>query len=936
MSGALIGRHVELQRAVDALKLARTGQTTTIIVRGEPGIGKSRFLEALLAQAELFGHRVLAARLDDLDRYIPFAAFASALREPLAAERDEELKDTATELQAALTAAGAAETGATMALSQIVGQLEQVLRRWGEREPVVLAIDDLHAADTDTLTVLSLLIRRLQGDPVTFLATSRAHPPDVAAPLATAIERLGRDELAIVVDLGPLDPDDVRALARMVVDAAPDERLARVLWEATQGNPFYVEHGARSLMASGELIVRDGRARLSADAEGTALRAPTTIVYRLFDLGADARAVARALTAFRRFELDDLALLAQLSDLEPPAVERAFDALVDAHLLRPSGRGFEFTHPIVRDTLYDDLGPAERRRIHATIAAALAAARAEGRDVVLADLATHLAASAAAGDEPAIEVLVAAARQAAATAPASAAAWYDHALALLAADDQRAGVLLAEQAKALFLASQLERATAATTRALELLPDGHLRARTAALQVTMLTALGRLEQALSDSDALLAAATEPLPRLHAERGALLVQLDRFEAAALEAERALELAGDDDGARALAFRALATLAQSRGDAVETFDYFEKQMRAAEHLGPAAQLSALTTHVMHLAVFGYAREADATLAEATHLRDELGGAALRDALDVAATVVDRHMGRWDDALERARWLAIPPQPSEAWIVLAQAAGLAIHVARGNAALAQRVASEIEEAPLALGTAAWARALYAAMLGEIERAVGLLEEAWRRTHAAGRLVEAPYLLGELVDIELARGNERAARSWTDTLAEITGSASPPTASTVSARCRAFAYGHAESGRYALEVAQQHGLVLDAAYAQLALGGLGVEPTANLRAAYDTYRDLGAETMRRRVAHAMKAAGVDTPRNRRTRAGDLTETELTLSRLVHDGLTNRQIANVLMVSPKTVEVYLSRLFAKLGCASRIELAVAVSEGRIPASSSD
>jgi DNA-binding NarL/FixJ family response regulator len=53
-------------------------------------------------------------------------------------------------------------------------------------------------------------------------------------------------------------------------------------------------------------------------------------------------------------------------------------------------------------------------------------------------------------------------------------------------------------------------------------------------------------------------------------------------------------------------------------------------------------------------------------------------------------------------------------------------------------------------------------------------------------------------------------------------------------------------------------------------------------------------------------------------------------LSQLVHDGLTNREIANVLMVSPKTVEVYLSRLFAKTGCASRIELAVAVSEGRV------
>ena len=62
----------------------------------------------------------------------------------------------------------------------------------------------------------------------------------------------------------------------------------------------------------------------------------------------------------------------------------------------------------------------------------------------------------------------------------------------------------------------------------------------------------------------------------------------------------------------------------------------------------------------------------------------------------------------------------------------------------------------------------------------------------------------------------------------------------------------------------------------------------------------------------------------------GELTDTEVRLARLVHDGLTNREIASVLIVSPKTVEVYLSRVFAKTGCESRVELAVAVSEGRI------
>lgn len=87
MAVALIGRHTELQRVVEAFKAARGGRATMVIVRGEPGIGKSRFLAEALGQAELLGHTVLSARLDELDRFVPFAAFRLALRSALAAER---------------------------------------------------------------------------------------------------------------------------------------------------------------------------------------------------------------------------------------------------------------------------------------------------------------------------------------------------------------------------------------------------------------------------------------------------------------------------------------------------------------------------------------------------------------------------------------------------------------------------------------------------------------------------------------------------------------------------------------------------------------------------------------------------------------------------------------------------------------------------------
>jgi DNA-binding NarL/FixJ family response regulator len=931
-AGALIGRHGELQQVVEAFKTARGGQATTVVIRGEPGIGKSRFLTETLAQAELLGHSIRFGRLDDLDRYVPYAAFRSSLLAALDGERDPDLVPSAVAVLDGLVAAAAAGSAAeAMPLPRLVAELEGLLRAWAQREPLVLAVDDLHAADADTLTVLSLLIRKLQGDPITFVATMRAHPPDVSIELAATIDRLGRDGLASLIDLGPLDVDEVRALARASLDAVPDERLVRALWESTRGNPFYVEEGVRSMGAAGALVVENGRCGLSADDAPSALRAPTRIVYRLFNLGPDARAVARALTAFRRFRLDDLGVLASLTDLDEVAVERAFDTLVDGHILSREGDGYEFAHPIVRHTLYDDLGPAERRRVHAELAEHLSKARAAGRHVALADLAAHVAVSADTGDEAAIVVLIEAAEAVASTAPASAAAWYARALDLLPQADERRGPLLAEQVKALFLASQLGPAVTAAGPALDALPAGHLRSRTAGLQVTALTALGRLDEALEQSDAMLAQSTDPLARLRAERGFLFVPLDRLDDGEAEARRALELAGDDDGARALAYRALSTIAHARGDVSRCREFFAEQLRAADGLGPAAHLSALTTQAMLLTLMGYVGEASAMITEAEGVRDALGGAALREPLDVAWTSVTWQAGRWDEALDRARWLAIPPQPGEAWGVLAQCAEMHILVNRGNVAAARVVAGELEHARIASSTARWAEALFHQLLGEYEQATALLEKAWRHNEECGRFADAHLLLGGLVDVALAQEQREDAQRWTAVMDEALEGVGVPALLVTRERCRAASHDDVDAARRALALADEHGLVLESAYARLLLGELGDDAPGNLNAAYQTYRDLGAETMRRRTAHAMRAAGVPTPRSRRRSGKELTDTEITLGRLVHDGLTNREIAKVLIVSPKTVEVYLSRLFAKLGVESRVELAVAVSEGRIP-----
>ena len=560
MTGTLIGRHAELQRAVDALKRSRTGEATTLVVRGEAGIGKSRFLDEVLAQAELLGHTVRDGRLGELDRYVPFAAFVLALGPVLADERDPDLWATTEALADGLA-------GGDLPLARLVDEVERLLRGWAGRNPVVLAVDDLHAADVDTLAVLSQLVRRLRDDPVTFVATMRAHAPDVGPDLAATVERLGRDGLAVVIDLDPLDADDVRGLIRTTVDATPDEHLVDLLWEATRGSPFYVVEGLRSLGG----LRRAGAGGRPLPAAAVGRRGPRRPQrpehHPLPPLRARPRRPGGgpAATCLRRVALDDLGLLAALTDLAPgrcrsrlrrprrrppPASGRRRQLRV-----RPPDRA---PHPLRGSRA--GRAPAHARRHRR---------RAPGRPQAGPARTGHRPGHprrrlGLAGDATAVAVLVEAAESVGTTAPASAAAWYDRALALLDPGDDRPGRSGRIRPRpGSWPLNPPPRSTRPRPRSTGC-PAGHLRSRTAGLLVTALTALGRLPEALAAADRILAESDEPLPRLHAERGSLLVQLDRFAEAEDEARRALELAGDDDGARALAYRALASLAHERGD------------------------------------------------------------------------------------------------------------------------------------------------------------------------------------------------------------------------------------------------------------------------------------------------------------------------------------------------------------------------------------
>jgi DNA-binding NarL/FixJ family response regulator len=196
-------------------------------------------------------------------------------------------------------------------------------------------------------------------------------------------------------------------------------------------------------------------------------------------------------------------------------------------------------------------------------------------------------------------------------------------------------------------------------------------------------------------------------------------------------------------------------------------------------------------------------------------------------------------------------------------------------------------------------------------------------------------PLVLYRMAEIAFSLGDQHVVGYAATALAGLDPSA--PLHEILAGLARAYATGDADPARRAQKLAEAEQAGTLAAEALTVRGQVGDEPAVTLAAAHTAWRQIGAPAKARAVAAMMRAAGLPAPvlhhRVSRVPAADrdaLTARERALCRLVHEGRTNQQIARVLHISVKTVEAYLTRLYRKTSCSSRVELAVAVTERRI------
>jgi len=914
-------RDVQVAALERAVASTLDGHGAVHLLAGPAGIGKTALLDVARDVARDRGAHVLGARASELDRGFGFGVVHQLL---------DATVHTAAEDRRARLFAGAAGRARTLFGADghaddpehaVLSGLYWLVVNLADERPLVLCVDDLQWADVPSLRMLEFLARRIDDLPVLVVGTWRRHEPDTPVALLSA---LADGPSATVVEPAPLTADAVGRLVGDALDAVPDDAFRDAAHRVTGGNPLLLSVLAREATGRGLRGRADEAARL---AELGARGLAPTVVRRLDALGDDATAVAWAAAILgERARADDVAALAER---DPTVVQAARDALVAARILEPAR--WTTVHPLLREAVLASMPVAERDAAHRRAAGLL-----RDRGARPAEVALHHLATVPSGDRDAVADLRAAAREAAAEGATSTAVDLLRRAVDEDAPGPERGVVLLELAELeVRTLDPLGPGHARDALAAGLADDEVVRARAALGAVLLLT---DPVAAVAEIDAAREGARDPGQRLRLEAAALeaLVLVDALTSARDARYRAIRdapdpsvvelahLASEDALAGRpaaevadLGLRALAggTLLREVGPGGSTWNLLGHALRFAERPDPARRV----------------------LVDGDRVVRERG-------LRAAGAFVDQAWGYWHrDFGSVARGLAHARAAHDGLVD----AGVPVSLAAVTAIVAENLvlldradeAAEVMDRPFgaAEGTfvevfALTARGLTRTVVGrhdeaeiDLRRVVDLLDaRRWRAPWAArGRM--------RLAELLVLRGRPDEARDLVAqdvAVAEAAG-----TAGALGAVLRVRA--RTEHGTERLATLRRAERTLAGSPLRLEHGralldlGVALREDGDRAAARDVLRDaldIAGRTestwLARLARDELRASGGRPRRERRTGIDGLTPSERRIAELAAEGLTNRQIAEALWVTRKTVEYHLGHVYAKLGIGSRRDLA--------------
>jgi len=937
----LYEREAELAALSEALAAARSGAGGLVVLEGPAGIGKSRLLAEARVMADGLGMTVLTARAIDLERDAPFGVaidlFAGAL-----ARTDGPGPDAGRARllsgQAALAAALFDPVApAAVDSSALVRGLYWLTVNVAASTPdnkrpggLLIEVDDAQWADRPSLSYLAHLAARIDELPAVLVIAVRSGEE--------AADQQTLDWLRDRSGRGLLRPRalSAEAVARMALAELPaaEPAFTRACAEVSGGNPFLTTELLRALRADGIAPTSASVAQVRSLIPDSVLRA---VLVRLARLGEPAEMLAKAVAVLgNRAPMRQARLLAGL-DAAP--AEQAADALASAHIMAP-GEPLRFTHPLIAASVYADIPAFARARAHRQ-AADLLAADGTATDVVVAQLLL----TRPDGDQRTVATL----REAAARAltrgdPAAAAHLLKRALAEPPRPSSR-GLALLELANAEIEHGDQE-AARHIDEAIQLLeaPGDRVRA---------LAALGRLRFNRGEHEAAASAMEEALELLQPEDPALPPLLVGYLTASTfraglyppAAERLRPMmeatrAGAPPQDPGLLAHLVLRLAFAAEPAAQVRALAERAT-AADPLVDPASLGILNGLIVQALCcvdeLGAAeRISDAALAAARRR-----GSLLSFTMASYHRAIGRyHRGELTSALadlDQARAAA-----QDGWTAGDSWSGglrMHIHIERGDLAAARDALALTDGAPpgsMDLPVGLFARA-------RLALAEGNPAEALRAAEAAGELLSTGFGIDHPGFVPwqrtaalaaLALGEHSRARELAGDLLERARWAGTARAVGLALRTQA-AMADGEDRRLLLaeaaDVLARSPSALERAHALIELGtvsrraGLRSAAEPPLREGLQLADGMGAVPLVEAARRELRALGLRPRRTAVTGPDSLTPTERRVAELAASGLTNRQVAEALFVTVKTVETHLARVYQKLGIGTRTELLQAI-----------
>jgi DNA-binding CsgD family transcriptional regulator len=893
----LVGRGVECAAVERLLFEARESRSGALVIRGEPGIGKSALLEYAVGRAD--DMRVLRGVGIESESELAFAALHGILR-PVLDRLDDLPEPQADALRGAF---GMTSGRASDRFLIAVGGLT-LLSEAADEQPVLCVVDDAQWLDGGSAEALAFAARRLEAEGVVMLFAARdgeAHALD------------GLPELR----LAGLDGDAADALLAGLSVALRDRLL-----ESAHGNPLALIELSAALtpdqLAGRELLPEPlpiGAALENAFLERVRRLPEQTQTLLLLAAADDTGNLDIVLQTAREIGVRDEAL----------------DAAEAAGLLRVGASGLEFRHPLIRSAVYQGAPFSERRRAHLALARALVHEQDADRR------AWHRAAAVTApNDEVADELERTSERARRRSGYAAAAAALERAAELTSDEGEQAARLVAA-AHSAWNSGSAQRADVLLDRAARFASDPRLLADIDHLRGSFARAHGRA----AESCTILMAGSSSIAETDPAKAIQML---------LDAAMSAEYAGDvprliEIGRRAQSFSGIdghsefaRVLVAGMGSMLEA-----ETERGSELLRRAIELGADDPERLLYAALAAEYLGDVTTEQAlaaravAHYRTHGQVGSLPVALEVLATAEawsGLYAAAAADATEGLRILRDTGQAVSAPDFLAFLARLA--AVQGREDECRAYADEALERATALGLGLpAAEASHALAL--LDLGLGRPTEAFERLHAlataapgAGHPRLGQFAVADLVEAAVLSGRIDAAEAAVSSFAHWIEHSSAAPMLALLERCRGqLAAGDAAASHFveALRLHAGQERPFERARTELLYGEAlrrarrRLEARAHLRAALETFGRLGAVPWEERARRELRASGETARKRDPSTAGELTPQELQITRFVSEGATNRQIAAQLFLSPRTIDYHLRKIFQKLDISSRAEL---------------